>query len=159
MVQPAVKDLNKFVLGEANPYPINVTSVSSNWDEVILNFSQDCPDSNRQLLYFRKLTASCDSATVTFSDLPQGVRHEIVHDGTIRLTGPYDAINQAMQNLLVTPGITNTNDITLTITATGIDQPTGIISTNTNTFIVPVVSVSFLQFSSPLCLTSVAPTK
>jgi hypothetical protein len=118
----------KVLMGSgAVSYPVTTVSNSGNYSDVVIEYSQYCAGAS-----------SCQVANVTFSGvLPAGVT-VTTEAGRIVLTGDYTAINEAMQNLIISPGAGNPNPIDVMITAT---DETGTAS-DFDSFTIPIDSVS-----------------
>jgi hypothetical protein len=107
-------------------YPVTTWAKSSNYSDVVIEYSQVC-------------TAGevCQLAEVSFSDVPDGAT-VVFGQGSIVLTGDYDSVNQAMLNLIIAPGAGNPNPIDVMVTATDQDG----LTSDFDSFTIPVVSVS-----------------
>ena len=117
-------------------YPVTTWSKSDQYKDVVIEYNQDCLG-----------LPSCQPATVAFSeDLAQGV-NMVVESGKVVLTGDYSGINEAMQNLIITPGTGNPSPINVKVTATDQDE----VKSDFDSFTIPVGSVSF----NPHCMVSV----
>jgi len=112
------------------PYPVATWSKTSQYDEVVIDYSQDCFD-----------LSFCEQPTVDLSNLPGGVTAN-VEDGKITLTGNYTGINQFMSTLSIGPGAGNPYDVNVKITASVIDQASGTTLTDFDSFIIPIDYVS-----------------
>ena len=108
------------------PYPVTTWSKLGEYKDVVIEYSQDCLG-----------LSSCQLADVSFSDLPTSVNFAY-KAGEIVLTGDYDGINEAMQNLVIAPGFGNTSPINVKVTAT---DPSGVAS-DFDSFVIPIDSVS-----------------
>jgi hypothetical protein len=92
----------------------------------VIEYSQECLG-----------LSSCQLADVSFSELPPSVNF-VDKAGEVILTGDYDGINEAMQNLIIAPGLGNTSPINVKVTAT---DPSGVAS-DFDSFVIPIDSVS-----------------
>lgn len=121
----------KVLLGSgAVSYPVTTWTRSSNYSDVVIEYSQECTG-----------LGDCQLADVSFSDVPDGVT-VVYEQGRIVLTGDYALVNQAMLNLIIAPGADNPNPIDVMVTATDQDG----LTSDFDSFTIPVVSVSsFLQ--------------
>jgi len=112
-------------------YPVATWSKSGGYQDVVIEFSQDCSGK-----------AACQLADVEFTGtLPEGVVADTGVDGKIVLTGGYSGINEAMQDLIIAPGSGNPSPISVKVTAT--DQNG--VTTDMDSFTIPVVSVSAIH--------------
>jgi hypothetical protein len=118
---------------QASLYPVTTSSTSGGYKDVVIEFSQDCGE-----------VTPCELAVVDFDfadGLPAGV-FSVTDPGKIVLSGSYDAINEAMEKLLITPGSGNPGPINVKVTATDQDG----VTSNFDSFTIPIVSVSvFIQ--------------
>ena len=111
--------------GQAS-YPVTTWSKSGGYKNVVIEYSQECLG-----------LSSCQLADVSFSELPPSVNF-VDKAGEVILTGDYDGINEAMQNLIIAPGLGNTSPINVKVTAT---DPSGVAS-DFDSFVIPIDSVS-----------------
>ena len=114
---------------QASLYPVTTSSTSGGYQDVVIEFSQDCGE-----------VTPCELAIVDF-DVVGGLPGDVTSnksDGKIVLTGDYDSINDAMKKLLITPGSGNPSPINVKVTATDQDG----VASNFDSFTIPIVSVS-----------------
>jgi len=116
-------------------YPVETWSKTGRYDTVAIDYSQDCTG-----------LAVCEQPTVALSSGYPSTVTVVEEDGRITLTGPYEAINQAMlNNLSVKPGAGNPLDVYVKITASVYDSTLATTVTDSDSFIIPIDFVSLNQ--------------
>jgi len=127
-------------------YPVTTWSKSGEYEDVVIVYSQDCTGV--------PVAANCSQPTLDFTQISGDVV-KVVNvtsaGGRITLSGPYEDINLAMQNLIIKPGAGNPSTVYAEITASVSDGSSGTL-TATDSFTIPVVSVSSMCVCVCVCV-------